>query len=129
MCGFQNRIYLALNRLTFRHWKQIKTGNKSKLATAAKDLVRMQNRDWNMKSEISPHDQSFLHLYIGDRCDKYQVEHLVRMQNRDNLSPFKGFSANSFFHPNLDFNTIFIIILIDIAVEIIWEVNFQFQRT
>ena len=36
---------------TNQNWKQIKTGNKSKLATAAKDLVRMQNRDWNMKSE------------------------------------------------------------------------------
>ena len=26
-----------------------------------------------LKSEISPHDQFFLHLYIGDRGDKYEV--------------------------------------------------------
>ena len=41
MCGFQNRIYLGLHRLTFGQ-QQIKSGNCTK---SRRHLVRMQNRD------------------------------------------------------------------------------------
>ena len=34
---------------------------------------RFQHMTDVFKSEISPHDQFFLHLYIDDRDDKYEV--------------------------------------------------------
>ena len=35
-----------------------------------------------LKSEISPHDQFFLHLYIGDRGDKYEVWRQIQRQRQ-----------------------------------------------